>query len=1009
MAVLLGCVALWPAPSLAQITLDGSLGPVGPLTGPNYQITPDLGQIRGPNLFHSFGRFNVGTGETAAFSGPSTIANILARVTGGERSTIDGQLRSEISGANLFLLNPSGVLFGPNASLDVSGAFHVSTADVLRLADGGAFVANPNAASVLTTAPPAAFGFLGPNPASITISGSELRVSEGQTLSVVGGDVKIEGRPRADGQNVAFVQASGGRLNVVSVGSAGNVPLDIASPGAEVALDSFARLGAIELSDRAFLDASGASTGTVVIRGGRLVVDSGFVAAFGSANGPSPGIDIRVRDDVTASNSSQIATGLGAFTGRAADIELQAARLTVTGGTSISSNTGEQPGSAGDIRVTASESVAISGSRSDGLQSQISSFAVERGDAGRITVSAPTVNLTAGGQIATAAAGTGRAGEIEVQVGHLTLDGGRLETTTFGAGQGGSLTVNATEAVAISGRSPAGLFAGLFSGAGDTGDAGTITVRTPVLSIAADGLISATSLGDGRAGDIEIQVGRLTADSGARIESQSFGAGSGGAVTVSATESVTVSGRGPFASAILSETRLDGTGDAGQINISAPVVTVNDGAEIGTSTLGSGRAGTIELEVGRLTLLGGGRIASNTLGAGPGGTVTVRASESVTISGETTEGIGSAIASEASGSGAAGHVTVSAPTLVVTDGGGISGITVESGQAGDIELNVGQLTVAGGSRIISRTAGAGSSGRLTITASESVTISGSDAGGVQSGLFSDTVDVFGPVTGSAGRISISTPKLTLTDGGTISTATRGSGAGGDIEIDAARVDLSGDAAITARSAATGTAGNILVVGDQFASRGSRVTTEALSSDGGSITFQVSSLVHLLDSQVTTSVGTGQGRGGNITIDPQAVVLNGSEVRADAFGGPGGNVLIVADVFLTSESVISASSALGFPGTVTIQTAVSPAETQVAPLPKEFGTGTALLAEHCAVRASERRFSTFVLGGRDGIPAEPGGLLPSPLDPGLVSGPVAEEDSQPAPSRVRQTPRLGCSK
>jgi filamentous hemagglutinin family protein len=148
--------------SQAQITLDGSLSPRGALTGPHYSISDSVGQIRGPNLFHSFGQFNLSRGESATFTGPNTIANILSRVTGGSPSSIDGTIRSQIPGANLYLLNPNGVLFGPNASLDVSGSFHVSTAEVIRLADGGAFFANPAAPSVLTVAPPAAFGFLSP-------------------------------------------------------------------------------------------------------------------------------------------------------------------------------------------------------------------------------------------------------------------------------------------------------------------------------------------------------------------------------------------------------------------------------------------------------------------------------------------------------------------------------------------------------------------------------------------------------------------------------------------------------------------------------------------------------------------------------------------------------------------------------------------------------------------------------------------------------------------------------
>ena len=179
--------------SQAQITLDGSLGPRGAVRGPNYLIPDSVGQIRGPNLFHSFGHFNLSQGESATFTGPNTIAHILSRVTGGSSSSIDGTIRSQIPGAQLYLLNPSGVVFGPNATLDVKGSFHVSTADYLRLADGARFFARLSENSTLSVAPPAAFGFLGPQPAAITVQGSTLQVSEGATLSVIGGDVHMVG------------------------------------------------------------------------------------------------------------------------------------------------------------------------------------------------------------------------------------------------------------------------------------------------------------------------------------------------------------------------------------------------------------------------------------------------------------------------------------------------------------------------------------------------------------------------------------------------------------------------------------------------------------------------------------------------------------------------------------------------------------------------------------------------------------------------------------------------
>src|SRR5207248_7224345 len=144
------------------------------LVGPNYAISANLGKQVGSNLFHSFGQFGLKTGESAAFSGPATISNVIGRVTGGNASSIDGKIQSNIAGANLYLINPSGIVFGPHATVNVSGSFHASTADYVKMSDGAKFQAtNPNA-STLSAAPPVAFGFLTPRPAALTVNGSTL-------------------------------------------------------------------------------------------------------------------------------------------------------------------------------------------------------------------------------------------------------------------------------------------------------------------------------------------------------------------------------------------------------------------------------------------------------------------------------------------------------------------------------------------------------------------------------------------------------------------------------------------------------------------------------------------------------------------------------------------------------------------------------------------------------------------------------------------------------------------
>src|SRR5262245_54341711 len=270
--------------SRAQVVLDGKFGTSGPLIGPNYNVTAGMGATRGNNLFHSFTQFDLKAGDVANFTGPANIQNILSRVTGGSPSSIDGTIRSDIAGANFFFINPKGVMFGPNAALNVSGSFAASTADYLKLADGARFVAALDADdSKLSTAPVSAFGFLDHNPGNIAVQQSKLRVSDGQTVSLVGGDVAVAG---------GSVQSARGQINVVSVQSAGEVPVDPAAPSAAEFKAAFPQQGQINLQNKTQLDASGTGGGHIVIRGGRLTVDDSKIQANTTGTADGRGIDV---------------------------------------------------------------------------------------------------------------------------------------------------------------------------------------------------------------------------------------------------------------------------------------------------------------------------------------------------------------------------------------------------------------------------------------------------------------------------------------------------------------------------------------------------------------------------------------------------------------------------------------------------------------------------------------------------------------------------------------------
>src|SRR5438093_1058803 len=351
---------------------------------------------------------------------------------------------------------------------------------------------------------------------------------------------------------------------------------------------------------------------------------------------------------------------------------------------------------------------------------------------------------------------------------------------------------------------------------------------------------------------------------------------------------------------------------------------MSDGAKISVNTQGAGPAGDITLDLSTLTVAGGARIDSGTQAGGPGGTVRINAGESVSLA-----GAASGVFSTADSSGNAGTITVTTPALTLGDGAKMSVTTQGGGAAGDIVATLGKtLSVTNGGQIQSNTTNidpnsGGAGGNVTITANGSMALAGA-----ASGIFSTTDN-----SGNAGRITATTPSLTLSDGAKIS-----------------------------------------------------VTT----ADGGNISITTTgSQLYLLNGKITTSVQSGLGQGGNIIIGSNGhpvefVILNGSEIRADAFGGPGGNIDIFAGTFLTTSSILSASSALGVPGTIGIQAGVTDVSSSVSQLPESVLQASTLLRAACATRLAGGQSSSLVVSGREGLPAEPGGVLPSPL---VAEGPA----------------------
>ena len=887
-ALALAGVIAWPSGSAAQaITPDGTMG-TAVNGGPAYMISGGTVRTNGvnTNLFHSFGQFSVPTGGSATFQGDLATTNILSRVTGGQLSSIDGLIdtRTFMPSANFFLINPAGVIFGSSASLNVGGAFRVSTADSIIFPDGQ-FFASLAADTVLSAEPPQAFGFLGSNPASITFDATgtfdgtvtqPFAVDPGQTLAVVGGDVQVI--------NGAILWAPGGVVQLVSVGS-GAGTVDLSAPN----LASFASLGNVIISGGSVVTAGGTDFGvpggTVMIRSGQLVVDTGALVLtdtgdFAAAN---PGIDIDARDSMMVRNGALVQT-----------------------------------------------------------------FSFGPADAGNISIKTGNLVVTdVGSAIESQAVSSGKTGAIDIQVASGQIVNGGAIRTVAGATDGGDVRVTATGTLMLT-----GVGSEISTGAG-----------------------GASTIPDFIAGNISISGADIVLSDSARIRSGGASEQAGARLSVTVNNTLSISSLAGISSQAFTQT-------AGTVAISASQLVVNAGY-INTSTLGAGNAGTITVNANGVSLTNGAQIASSSQGAatgGAGGSITVNAPGSITISGVgPANGVGSVtftgipnsgILSTTETSGKAGQISLSTPVLNLADGGRISVATEGAGNAGTIVANAGTFGLSGGARVDSSTTAAGEGGAINVNGTLSIS-------GAGSGLFSTASS-----TGKAGAVNVTGPSVTVAGGGTIDSSSTGvgtiAGNGGAIDLTAAsQISILNGGSIRADSLGPGRTGDVkLTAGDRIMMDNGSISTRAVTSDGGDIRLVAPNIIRLGNSQITTSVESGTGTGGNIFIDPQFVILQGSTITANAFGGRGGSITIVADNFLIdATSSVTASSALSTPGTVRIQSPENNLKEAIAQLPAALVDASRLLRGACTARQTGAP-SSFAVAGRGGVPADADGYLPS---------------------------------
>jgi filamentous hemagglutinin family protein len=648
-----------------QITADDTLpSNVNNVGGGVYEITGGAQPNNGANLFHSLKDFNVQSGDTARFVHTPGVDNIITRITGGSPSQINGTIQTlikhttDIGGANLFLLNPSGIIFGENARLDIGGSFFASTAERLKFADGREFSAtNLTTSLLLTISVPIGLQYGANSNSSIRVNGNGNNLGfasdsdyidrsnrplglhyvnpAGKTIALVGENIIL------DGGNITLPE---GRVEIWSV-IGGEVSLLKNNQQLQLQPGQKINYGNIDLVNAASIDTSGNSAGNIQLRGGNISLTDGSVIITDTlGNGTAGTLNVFASESLKVQgivDNPQFLTGIFAdvapsASGNGSNIAIETKSLLLTNGGQIQSVT-FGTGSAGNLNVRAKD-IQLIGDSPIGVSGIFSS-----------------VNPEAIGQ----------GGNLNIETGSLRVErGAQILTTTFGLGNAGELNINAFDIEVI----------------GVAELLGSSIIAATVEKIPA---IPASGIGLG--GNINIQTQNLRLLDGGQIASATSGSGNAGNLQVNANnvELVGVSeiGRsGLFASAI------QDSGNGGNSTVTAERLTIRNGATISVSNFqsqnlvppGTGAAGSIQINAPNLLLENQGIITADS-NAGDFGNITIQSRNMVMRQ-------GSRISTNALNSSSGGNLTISTDTLLALENSDITA-NAQQGFGGRVVVN----------------------------------------------------------------------------------------------------------------------------------------------------------------------------------------------------------------------------------------------------------------------------------------------------------------------------------
>ncbi|WP_353572902.1 filamentous hemagglutinin N-terminal domain-containing protein [Candidatus Albibeggiatoa sp. nov. BB20] len=694
-----------------------------------YNISQDLGQTVGSNLFHSFDQFNVNQGEIAQFSGSEQIQNIISRVIGNQPSFINGTLRSTLPNADFYFLNPNGIIFGEFAQLQVPNSFHASTADYVKLSDGGEFNTRFPNQDILTTAPVASFGFLSDLPASISTQNSTLQMAENKTLSFIGGDINLTGDSPVIFSNEnallavfakSSLAASRGNINLVSLASQGEV-----SFSDNDLILNLERGGKVQFNNT-LVDVSGRGSGRVLVRGGQLLMQDSTIQASTFADLDGQSIDLQLTESILIEGNILALLGLSLGSGNAGslflktpnlkntawilsaslasgksgDIRIEADDILFDRGGGVSNPT-LSTGQSGNVQLKVTDTLTLSGRRSGNMNlgvaiyedfpSTITTTTFSNVTAGNLSIEAKHLQLD-GGLISVDSFGVGHAGQLDIQANTATLlNGALVSSSAFSQGNGGQINLSISDTISVSGRR-SGLLTVPFAATFENNDTG----------------VNSSTFSTGNAGTINLQAQNLLIADGGDVATSSIGKGAGGEVVINA-ENIQISRTGSVSSSagfLFGNILPEIEGKAGNIFIQAKQINLKAGGLINSTSMGKNDAGSITIQVDSLVLEQNSSIQTAARQA-TGGNISIQNHDLLSLNRSKLS------TSVAVGQGGGGNISIDNPEFIVMNNSQIIA-QADAGQGGNIRIVAAQFLKSTAS-LVSASSRLGIDGNIEIT------------------------------------------------------------------------------------------------------------------------------------------------------------------------------------------------------------------------------------------------------------------------------------------------------